>query len=95
MAAPVQAQLYASAAVVTKDNECCEAAAKISGIRYLTAEVPMLPLEGCTRMDACPCKYQKFSDRRQEDRRAMGNGTGPKNGGSEQRSNGRGRREYD
>ena len=94
MAAPVQAQLYASASVVIRDGECCEAAANIAGKRYLTAEVPMLPLEGCTRADACPCKYQKFSDRRQEDRRALGSGTGPKNG-PEQRSNGRGRRQYD
>lgn len=94
MAAPVQAQLYASASVITKEGECCEAAATIAGKRYLMAEVPMLPMEGCSRVDACPCKYQKFSDRRQEDRRAMGNGTGPKNG-AEQRGNSRGRRQYD
>ncbi len=94
MAAPVQAQLYASASVVIEEDQCCQAAATIAGKRYLMAEVPMLPLDGCTRVDACPCKYQKFSDRRQEDRRAMGNGSGAKDG-TEQRSNSRGRRKYD
>ncbi len=94
MAAPVQAQLYASASVVIEEDQCCQAAANIAGKRYLMAEVPMLPLDGCTRVDACPCKYQKFSDRRQEDRRAMGNGSGAKDG-PEQRSNSRGRRKYD
>lgn len=94
MAAPVQAQLYASAAVVTQEEQCCQAAATIAGQRFLMAEVPMLPLDGCTRVDACPCKYQKFSDRRQEDRRAMGTGSGAKDG-TEQRDNVRGRRQYD
>lgn len=98
MAAPVQAQLYASAAVVTQEDQCCEAAASVAGQRFLTAEVPMLPLEGCTRVDACSCKYQKFSDRRQDDRRslgsAMGNAVGAKDG-AEQRTTDRGRRSND
>jgi hypothetical protein len=94
MAAPVQAQLYASAAVVTQGDQCCEAAAAIAGQRFLTAETPMLPLEGCTRMDACQCKYQKYSDRRQDDRRGMGNAMGAING-TEQRNMNRSRRNND
>ena len=94
MAAPIQVQLYAAAAVVTQEDQCCKAAATIADQRFLMAEVPMLPLEGCTRVDACPCKYKKFNDRRQEERRGMGNGTGPV-GGTERRDSNHGRREYD
>ena len=94
MAAPIQVQLYAAAAVVPKAGQCCEAAASIASQRFLMAEVPMLPLDACTRVDACACKYQKFDDRRQDDRRALSTGFGSMNA-QEQRDMTHGRRSSD
>ncbi|MCB1684363.1 MAG: hypothetical protein KDI31_07755 [Pseudomonadales bacterium] len=34
---------------------------------------PLLPLQGCSRYDQCECRYLKWDDRRQEDRRGIDN----------------------
>lgn len=47
----------------------CAEARKLAGERFLSAEAPLLPLKECDR-SACTCRYQHFSDRRQEPRRA-------------------------
>ena len=49
-------------------NECCDAAKDIAKKRFLGDEAPLLPLPGCDALD-CQCKYEHFSDRRQESRR--------------------------
>jgi hypothetical protein len=49
-------------------GKACDLAKQHEGIRYLSAEAPRLPLEGCTEPN-CACRYMHFSDRRIEDRR--------------------------
>ncbi len=41
----------------------CDAAWAQKGKRYLTNEVPVLPLKGCDRT-TCQCEYAEYSDRR-------------------------------
>lgn len=47
---------------------CCEAVQAIAGKRFLSDEVPKLPLSGCDASD-CRCSYELFEDRRTEFRR--------------------------
>ena len=49
--------------------DCCTAAALLQDERFLSAEAPTLPLEGCSSV-TCGCVYQHHDDRRcGEDRR--------------------------
>ena len=50
-------------------NHCCEAVHAIAGKRFLSMEVPKLPLSGCTASD-CRCIFELFDDRRTDIRRA-------------------------
>jgi hypothetical protein len=51
----------------------CHAAAKdLVGKRYLMREAPRLPLPQCATPENCSCKYRKHSDRRDGDRRLLG-----------------------
>ena len=47
---------------------CCSAAQGVAGKRFLSHEVPTLPLAGCD-VDDCQCTYQLFDDRRTQTRR--------------------------
>jgi hypothetical protein len=47
----------------------CKPAKRLRGKRFLTREAPRLPLRTCPEPANCPCRYQKFADRRSEDRR--------------------------
>ena len=51
------------------NNDCCEAVKSMVGQRYLSHEVPMLPLNECDSSD-CRCTYELFEDRRTDVRRA-------------------------
>ena len=42
---------------------CCDAVRAIAGKRFLSHEIPMLPLADCDAT-ACGCSYQLFEDRR-------------------------------
>ena len=48
----------------------CEAAKSLVGTRFLTADAPLIPLEGCTA-EKCHCIYRHHEDRRsgESDRR--------------------------
>jgi hypothetical protein len=53
----------------------CRAAAKArdaTGKRYLLREAPRLPLPSCTTPSKCTCKFRKHPDRRDDDRRLLG-----------------------
>lgn len=50
-------------------DSCCKAVREAVGKRYLSHEVPMLPLADCDSSD-CRCTYQLFDDRRTDIRRA-------------------------
>ena len=48
---------------IRPDPTACDAAWAQKGKRYLTNDVPVLPLEGCDRT-TCQCEYVEYSDRR-------------------------------
>jgi hypothetical protein len=51
----------------------CQAAAKdAASKRYLLRDAPRLPLADCTAGSACSCKFRKHPDRRDSDRRVLG-----------------------
>lgn len=62
---------YRSAEIVCGKN-ACEGARALSGIRFLAADVPRLPLERCS-VSRCMCTYTRHNDRRNtaEERRAQ------------------------
>ena len=51
---------------------CCAAAKYATGRRVLLREAPRLPLEACTMPTNCSCKFRKDADRRDSDRRLLG-----------------------
>jgi hypothetical protein len=55
----------------------CEAALQCRGKRYLSPEAPRLPLEECSRSEACRCIYRHHTDRRTGPRRASETGRAP------------------
>lgn len=59
---------YRAVQVNAPGEECCQAVLAIQGRRFLSDEVPALPLEGCDAGD-CRCTYELFDDRRTEVRR--------------------------
>ena len=63
------------AVTVVTGATCCEAAKAVAGQRKLLADAPRLPLAECTMSDQCKCRYQKHTDRREEEeRRLLGTG---------------------
>ncbi len=54
---------YRGVQVHGKRAGCCEAVQAIAGKRFLSDEVPKLPLSGCDASD-CRCRYELFDDRR-------------------------------
>ena len=54
--------------IVTK-NGCCGAASELHGQRFLSNDVPLLPLKDCTAAN-CECSYRLLDDRRADTRRA-------------------------
>lgn len=48
--------------------ECCDAVRAIRGQRYLMTNAPSIPVAGCDA-EKCKCRYTRFTDRRQEERR--------------------------
>jgi len=50
-------------------DDCCSAVKALKGKRFLSNNVPMLPLDECDAAE-CRCTYQLFDDRRTDTRRA-------------------------
>lgn len=73
----------------------CGAALQLSGVRFLSADAPRLPLDGCNA-EKCECRYLHHEDRRANNprRRADVWGSGPSWMGIERRK-ARGRRSID
>lgn len=63
-------------AVVATEN-CCEAARRCTGKRFLIPEVPRLPLRECSAPH-CECKYRHYDDRRASPRRSIDRGGFPR-----------------
>ncbi len=77
---------YRGVEVVPDGSGCCNSAREVTGKRFLSTEVPQLPLPDCDRA-ICNCRYELFADRRRshrEDRRLITEGPvlGPDNGTS-------------
>lgn len=53
---------------IARAAKSCTAASDLEGRRFLPAEAPLLPLPGCDAA-ACQCRYARFDDRRDDDRR--------------------------
>jgi hypothetical protein len=52
--------------------KCCSVAKDALGKPYLVREAPRLPMVSCTIPANCSCKFKKASDRRDGDRRLLG-----------------------
>jgi hypothetical protein len=55
-------------------GNACDAARAATGVRYLSSEAPILPLERCDRRRDCQCRYRHFTDRRGALRRTADGG---------------------
>jgi hypothetical protein len=55
--------------IVVQETSCASAAMCRSK-RFLSAQVPMLPLRDCDRAANCPCKFKHYEDRRGAIRRS-------------------------
>jgi hypothetical protein len=65
--------LYRAVQIVPGIEGCCTEAKAAVTSRYLSHEVPRLPLESCD-FNNCQCTYQLFDDRRADLRRASDTG---------------------
>jgi hypothetical protein len=66
--------LFHGVAIKSSDACRCAAVAAIEGQRFLSDEVPRLPLTDCDMPYACKCVYEHFNDRRTELRRESDHG---------------------
>ena len=60
--------LYRGVLIVAGDEGCCRSARILAGQRFLTDEIPKLPLDKCD-VSECRCSYKLFDDRRTGERR--------------------------
>jgi len=74
-------------------GKCCAAVKSLAGQRFLVCNAPSLPLPACSVSSQCKCSFQKYGDRRDDDRRLPGEMT-KWYGGTEKRRT-RGRRRVD
>lgn len=68
---------YRCVEVLPGSLDCCHAAQDLLGRRFLSDEVPSLPLDACDA-DNCRCSYELLDDRRSSARRVsdvVGNNT--------------------
>jgi len=68
---------YRCVEVLPGSLDCCQAARDILGKRFLSDQVPSLPLDACDARD-CQCSYELLEDRRTNSRRvsdALSNNT--------------------
>jgi hypothetical protein len=65
---------FVAVSVVPGAQDCCQAVEEIAGVRFLSQEAPLFPLNDCDRLGSCKCTYKHWDDRRQEDRRDFDNG---------------------
>ncbi|MDH3531411.1 MAG: hypothetical protein OEO82_00700 [Gammaproteobacteria bacterium] len=68
---PDNSSKYRGVQVNPNQEICCAAVRAMVGKRFLSHEVPALPLDDCDA-DDCRCSYELFSDRRTDYRRKAG-----------------------
>ena len=69
---PVHTSSDYRAVSLSPSLECYAAAKNSPGKRYLLCEAPRLPLANCATPANCSCKFRKYADRRDGDRRLFG-----------------------
>jgi hypothetical protein len=79
---------------IARGTPSCAAAARLDGRRWLSAQAPQLPVEGCD-VQHCDCRYRHHDDRRGKRRRQEDQGLSRRSLEGERRSDKRGRREND
>ena len=60
--------LYRGVQIVAGSEGCCRTAKILASQRFLTDEIPKLPLDQCDVAN-CQCTYKLFDDRRTDERR--------------------------
>jgi len=55
------------AITIAMPAECCAAVSALDGMRILAAQAPTLPMPECSTPDGCRCRFQKYSDRREDE----------------------------
>ena len=96
MAEPTRVPSYPAVSVEPDKETCCKAVLEIAEKRFLASEAPALPVDACDRFAQCQCRYKKWDDRRQEERRMTVAGMGNQYfNGDEKRALKRGRRDTD
>jgi hypothetical protein len=60
------------AITIVVQESSCASAAMCRSKRFLSAQVPMLPMRDCDRAATCPCKFKHYEDRRAAVRRTDG-----------------------
>jgi hypothetical protein len=63
-----QTSLYRGVQIIAGDEGCCRVARILAGQRFLSDEIPKLPLDQCDATE-CRCRYKLFHDRRTGERR--------------------------
>ena len=58
------------AVAISTGVSCCRASVFLRETRFLSSQAPPLPLQGCTLLKSCKCKYKHYGDRRSGPRRA-------------------------
>lgn len=87
---------YSAVSIEPRRDSCCKAVLEIAEKRLLISDAPVLPLDACDRYADCQCRYKKWDDRRQDDRRLVVAGMGLRAfSGEEKRALKRGRRSAD
>ncbi len=64
----VKPRYYHAVSIVPGRSSCPESFV-LSRLRLLSREAPALPLPDCPTPERCACRFQKYDDRRQEERR--------------------------
>jgi hypothetical protein len=56
-----------SAVTIVARGPCCRAVNALEGKRLLSNRAPLLPVPDCTMPEECRCRFQKYSDRREDE----------------------------
>ncbi|HEX3844880.1 MAG TPA: hypothetical protein VHV80_10990 [Steroidobacteraceae bacterium] len=68
---PGRASRY-QAVSIAYPAKCCAAVKALAGQRFLAGNAPALPLPACSLSNQCKCSFQKYDDRRDDNRRLPG-----------------------
>jgi len=56
-----------TAVTIATPARCCQAVNALVGEKILAVHAPALPMPNCTMPNECRCRFQKYTDRREDD----------------------------